>query len=170
MRLKITFALLTLACAFSLNASTVGTCRNDKHPYPTITAAILAAPKGGVIEVCAGTYPEQLVIDKALTIRGIGTFTLAAPPGGIVSLAVPGSGRYADFAQVFINAPGAEVNISYMVTAGGNLAISGGQAAAYYFCQSGDLVYPIGFAAGIHSVDGNVVLNHVQTGFDLGKL
>jgi pectin methylesterase-like acyl-CoA thioesterase len=38
--------------------------------YATIQAAINAASNGEEIHVCAGTYPEQLIVDKGLTIIG----------------------------------------------------------------------------------------------------
>ncbi len=38
--------------------------------HTTIQAAIDAATAGDVIEVCAGTYVEQIVVNKALTING----------------------------------------------------------------------------------------------------
>jgi parallel beta-helix repeat protein len=37
--------------------------------YTTIQAAVNAAKSGDVIRVCAGTYPEQVVIDKSLTVE-----------------------------------------------------------------------------------------------------
>lgn len=38
--------------------------------YPTIQAALTAASAGDEIAICPGTYAEQLVISKALTLRG----------------------------------------------------------------------------------------------------
>jgi len=38
--------------------------------YPTIQAAVEAAPAGATIEVCAGTYKENVTINKNVTIRG----------------------------------------------------------------------------------------------------
>jgi parallel beta-helix repeat protein len=38
--------------------------------YPTIQAAIDEATSGDVIEVCAGIYAEDIVIDKAIDLRG----------------------------------------------------------------------------------------------------
>lgn len=40
-------------------------------PYTTITAAINAAAPGDTIAICPALYPEQLVITKPLTLRGI---------------------------------------------------------------------------------------------------
>src|SRR5580704_1354958 len=47
----------------------VGTCKAGS--YPTIGAAITAAPAGATILVCPGIYPEQVTITKPLTVEGI---------------------------------------------------------------------------------------------------
>ncbi len=39
--------------------------------YTTITAAVNAAASGDVIEICPALYPEQLIITKSLTLRGV---------------------------------------------------------------------------------------------------
>ncbi|MFN9953581.1 MAG: hypothetical protein ACK55I_10800, partial [bacterium] len=38
--------------------------------YSTIQAAITAASAGDVIDVCAGTFSENIVVNKPLTLRG----------------------------------------------------------------------------------------------------
>ena len=49
----------------------VGNCQS-KTGVATITLAVAAvSPEGGTIKVCPGTYPEQVVISKPLTIQGI---------------------------------------------------------------------------------------------------
>jgi hypothetical protein len=42
--------------------------------YTTISAAITAAAPGDVIEICPALYPEQLIITKPLTLRGVLTY------------------------------------------------------------------------------------------------
>jgi hypothetical protein len=51
---------------------TVGqkTAACPKALYSTIQNAVNAASSGDVIKVCAGTYPEQVVISKSLTVNG----------------------------------------------------------------------------------------------------
>jgi hypothetical protein len=67
----------------------VGTCRNHVSTFTTIQAAVNASSPGGTVLVCPGTYPEQVKINKALTITGIQSGTLdaavvVAPSGGVV--------------------------------------------------------------------------------------
>jgi nitrous oxidase accessory protein NosD len=41
--------------------------------FKTITAAVRAAPHGGTVVVCQGTYKEDVLISKPLTLRGHGS-------------------------------------------------------------------------------------------------
>ncbi|HUQ01170.1 MAG TPA: hypothetical protein VM261_01685 [Kofleriaceae bacterium] len=52
--------------------------------YPTLGAAVAAAPAGATLEICAGTYSDRLGINKSLTLRGAGSATtiLDAAQGG----------------------------------------------------------------------------------------
>jgi len=52
---------------------------NVPGDYPTIQAAINAASSGDTINVAAGTYIEQVVINKNLTLSGTGNPTIRAP-------------------------------------------------------------------------------------------
>src|SRR5689334_14056822 len=56
-------------------------------PYTTIGAAITAAHAGDTITICAGTFRERLVIDKALHLQGAGAATVIdAEAGGTAVL------------------------------------------------------------------------------------
>jgi hypothetical protein len=67
------FALfaLVLLVAQPLLARTyyVGTCKAGA--YPSIGAAVATVPSASIIDVCPGTYPEQVVISQPLTLQGV---------------------------------------------------------------------------------------------------
>src|SRR5882762_7164364 len=56
----------------------VGTCRSGIVTFSTIQSAVNASPAGATVLVCPGAYPEQVVINKALTLRGVQSGTLGA--------------------------------------------------------------------------------------------
>jgi parallel beta-helix repeat protein len=57
-------------------------------PFATIQKAINESVAGGTVNVAAGTYDEQVVITKSLTIQGAGNTTIIRPsgPGTLTSL------------------------------------------------------------------------------------
>jgi hypothetical protein len=88
--------------------------------YTTIQDAVDAAPSGGTVVVCPGTYPEQVTIGTSLTLKGVaagasGAAIIALPPGGLVQNA-PG-GSY-PIAQVLVRAPNVTLD-SLVVDAAG---------------------------------------------------
>lgn len=68
-------SLLVSVCGIAEKTLTVGKSNTDcpNAEYTTIAAAITAAAPGDVIEICPALYPEQLVISKPLTLRGVRT-------------------------------------------------------------------------------------------------
>src|SRR5207237_3515283 len=69
------------------NTYYVGSCAGGS--FGTISAAIGSpnvAP-GSVIKICPGTYAEQLVINKALTLQGVSAFNSSE-----VVITIPSSG------------------------------------------------------------------------------
>lgn len=63
-------ALVGAAPAIASGATTV--CAGSGCDYSSITAAIAAVPAGSTIDVAAGTYRENVVVNKQLTIKGAG--------------------------------------------------------------------------------------------------
>jgi hypothetical protein len=61
--------LLVLTSSSLAKTLYVGTCH--KGSYATISAAVSAAAPGSVVDVCPGTYPEQVFIMQPLTLQGI---------------------------------------------------------------------------------------------------
>lgn len=64
--LALAFAICVAGAA---NAATlyVGSCAVPSKP--TIQSAVTASAPGGIVKVCPGTYPEQVTINKSLTLR-----------------------------------------------------------------------------------------------------
>ena len=88
-RLAPAFLLLTvLSASAEARTWTVGGAGAD---FPFIAPAIAAASSGDVIEVRGGVYREDLVVDKRLSIVGIGRPTLMGTGiGTVVTIAAPG--------------------------------------------------------------------------------
>src|SRR5438128_612116 len=96
------------ATAFAATAI-VGTCKAGVH-FTTIQAAVDAISAGGTIMICPGTYPEQVVVPKALTIKGIqsgtsGAAVIVAPVGGVVGNAFSLISGLPIGAQLLVTAP-----------------------------------------------------------------
>src|SRR5580700_1043739 len=68
----------------------VGTCTNFPY-YTTIQTAVTASPAGSTIEICPGTYAEQVTINKKLTLIGVANSqsqkapVIVPPSGGVVA-------------------------------------------------------------------------------------
>jgi hypothetical protein len=86
---------LTLAIFLALGAQAfsatvaVGTCTALPN-YATINQALSAVPGGSTIKVCPGTYHEQVVIDKPLTLTGttsgnLDLVVISPPATGLVA-------------------------------------------------------------------------------------
>jgi pectin methylesterase-like acyl-CoA thioesterase len=102
----------------------VGTCQPGANSLPTIGAAVTAVGTNGVIKICPGTYPEQVVINRSMTLAGVSNSNSAYP-----SIVVPVTGlvtNTTDFetgqptaAQILVTS-GATVNISGLTVDGSN--------------------------------------------------
>jgi parallel beta-helix repeat protein len=121
--------ILLLALAFanclavSANAATVfvGTCVSPS--FATIQAAVNAVPAGSTVNVCPGTYPEQVSINKRLTLQGIASGTLnqavvTAPAGGIVANTFSLATAYPIAAQIYVHDTARAVAISNLTVDG----------------------------------------------------
>lgn len=112
--------------------------------YPTITQAINSVPANSTIKICPGTYHEQLLITKNLTLTGVsdgtGTGTtgvnavgadnpvIASPVGGVVqnTTEVDGSPTAAQIAIVTPNGAVSPimVHLNYLTVDGANNQIN----------------------------------------------
>jgi len=121
--LAIWFSALALAFgAQKMSAATVtyivGTCKSGTH-FSTIQSALDASPAPNTVEVCPGTYYEQVTISHPVTLEGIaeGNGSLAQielPSGYTVNASVDaGGGSEPAIAQVYVNdVSGGTVNLT----------------------------------------------------------
>jgi Right handed beta helix region len=97
----------------------VGSCHASS--YSTISAAVAAAPPGSTIDVCPGTYAEQVFITQPLTLQGINAknndrATISVPfvIGGGLNwrfVADPDGGAAMVAPQIYVNSPAGAVTI-----------------------------------------------------------
>lgn len=115
----------------------VGTCKTDLSSYNSIQNAISAVPSGATIQICPGTYPEQVSITAPVTLEGVAT-----GPEQQVLLTVPGSGlsqngtspvtSFPIFAQILVQDAG-PVNISGLTIDGNSGSCPGGASAGIVY-------------------------------------
>jgi parallel beta-helix repeat protein len=67
----------------------VGTCKPHLTSFSTISAAVGGVPAGSTIQVCPGTYAEQITITQPVNLVGVTSGTanevvIAVPPAGLL--------------------------------------------------------------------------------------
>jgi parallel beta-helix repeat protein len=168
---NLAFSCMAFAAFVALSAQAfattvvVGTCKTGVT-FPTIGAAIAAAPAGATVDVCPGTYPEQLLIDKNLTLTGIQSGTnyaimIVPPSAGLVANGVDIGGSPVA-AQIFVqNASAVKINHLIVDGTGNNLTNCGPPA--------GPTLEGIYFQNASGQITNNAVRNQYLTDFtDLG--
>ena len=152
------FAVVAI-CAATASAKTtaLGTCRPDLASFDSFSDAIPGTPAGGTILVCPGTYAEQIIITKDLTIAGTqsgnsGLPVIVPPPGGLLQNAV-GYNVSSGFlqnrglaAQIIVN-PGVTVTIRNLAldASNNNISSCGPVPVGIYFADSSGSVTHVAF-------------------------
>jgi hypothetical protein len=130
---RILLILLALAAQVPLASATVtyavGTCKPTLPSFTTIMGALEATPTPNVVQVCPGTYPEQVVISIPVTLEGITAgdstqATLSVPPGGLATNAGNDFGQ-AVAAQVLVQNVAGKVNLSNLTIDGTGNNVTG---------------------------------------------
>lgn len=122
----------------------VGSCKPSLPSFTTINGALAATPAPNVVEVCPGTYAEQVVITFPVTLEGISASNLDQV---IISAQSVGLGIVADdlgdtlAPQVFVSNPGGEVNLSNLIVDGSmnNVAFPDFMVGIFYLNSPGTL-------------------------------
>ena len=159
-----TFLLVSVALALTTTASSVqastyavGTCKPKLPSFSTIQAAVNSAPAGTTIQVCPGTYAEQITIPTPLTLVGVSSgnsndVVITVPTSGLTS--VPSAFGVTLFALVAANSGlGGPVNISNITVDGTGNGID---------CSQGWLV-GILYSSDTSGVVGEVTVRNLQT-------
>ena len=130
------FALLALLLSLAtqpLVAATyyVGNCRVGS--FGTINAAVTTVPAGSTVDVCPGTYPERVVISKALTLQGIfsnnssqAIITLSSAPTPVPSI-------YWGVVDAQVQVTAGPVNITNITVDGGAGCLSNDTTVGIYY-------------------------------------
>ena len=88
------FGLLVLYGQTATARVIAGGCSNSFPHFATIQGAVNAAAAGDTVLICAGTYPEQVTITKALTLRALDDeedeVVITSPATGMVANTVDG--------------------------------------------------------------------------------
>lgn len=147
-RIKSLLFLLALAAQVTLASATityaVGSCKPSLHSFTTIMGALGATPLPNVVEVCPGTYSEQVVITIPVTLEGISAGNSAGsyivpPSSGLVANA---SDEFGDSlaVQVLVQNVSGEANLSNLyIGAGGQQTGSSFIVGVFYHNSSGTM-------------------------------
>ena len=127
--LKFALTLGVVCSALSVMAqnAAVGNCKPTLPSYPTIQQAVTALPAGTIIQICPGNYPEQVVVNKAMTLKGIAAANQSAaiitsPVGGLVQNTASLATGNPIAAQLLVTASG--VTVTSLTVDGSNNGIA----------------------------------------------
>jgi hypothetical protein len=131
-----------LASAFTLTVYQVGKCRPvRKFPaYNSISAALAANPAPDAVEVCPGTYYEQIEITRPVILVGIssgnaGQVIIAPPAGGLVTNTSDEYGNQIA-AQIWVNNAVGPVTITDITVDGAGNGVTSFTVVAGIFYQN----------------------------------
>ena len=117
--LPVAFLMLVFSNYLSASTVVVGTCKSLVQ-FTTIQAAINSVPSGSTVDICPGTYTEQININKSVTLAGVASgsgadeVVILPPSGGLTSNATSLSSGSAMAAHVWVLGP-ATVNINNLI-------------------------------------------------------
>jgi parallel beta-helix repeat protein len=139
---------VALASAPAYATVAVGTCQPQFTSFATITLAIAAVPPGTTIDVCPGLYPEQITINKKLTLKGVvsgnqAAAVITAPVGGVVQNSTSLATGFPIAAQILVEAA-TPVVLNNLVVDGSNNGITGcglDLVGIYYRNASGSVTH-----------------------------
>jgi hypothetical protein len=159
---KLMFVLAVMSAALSfgaaeLHATTtyiVGTCKAGTQ-FSSIQAALDAAPSPNVVEVCPGTYPEQITIINAVSIEALSIMNssyvlITVPSGGLTTNTTINRGQTSAAAHLFVK--NATVNLTGLTvdSTGSNVPTGAALVGVLYQHSPGTINHVIAF----HQISG----------------
>jgi len=138
--------------------------------FTTIQSAVNAAPSGADIAVCPGTYPEQITINKPMTLTGV---TVASANTGAAVIVPPAGGLSANGSVVFqslLVVPSLLAAVQVLVQAPNvtlvDLAVDG--AGANTNCLAGPTLIGVGYGPGASGTLRRVAVRNQYLPFPSG--
>ena len=159
--MKIFLTAAGLAAVFTMPALgktivAVGSCNPNVPNYSSIQQAVNSVPAAATVQICPGNYPEQVTINKNITLTGVATATSAkstivAPAGGLAVNGADLDGGGPIAAQILVTG-GSNVVVSNLTIDGSNNAVTG----------CGTDVVGIIYQNASGAIHGNNVVNQIQ--------
>jgi hypothetical protein len=148
-----TFVLFVIAHPLIAATYYVGSCRVGA--FTTISGALAAVPAGSTIDVCPGTYNEQVHIQQSVTLQGIasGIFAqpvIGSPATGLTATTTSDFGDILPY-QVWVDNTSGPVNLTDITVDGSGNGVASGPCAS------------VGYVVGIFYQNSSGTVNHVTT-------
>ncbi len=118
----------------------VGACKTNLPTYSSISTALAAVPAGATIDICPGTYHDQLTITAPVNLTGITSGTnqaviLAVPNAGLTQNGTGPVSSAPIFAQILVQDAG-PVNITGLTIDGSTSNCPSGAFAGVVFLSA----------------------------------
>jgi hypothetical protein len=118
----------------------VGTCKTNLPYYGSIMSAVTAVPAGATVDICPGTYNEQITITQPISLVGLTSGTnasvlLTVPHAGLSQNGTGPVSSFPIFAQILAQDVG-PVNISGLTIDGSSSSCPSGASAGVVFLSA----------------------------------
>ena len=142
----------------------VGLCPGPGTHYTSIQLAVNAVSAGSTVKVCPGNYPEQVVINKKLTLLGVPNATqdavvISSPAGGVLVNTTDLRGAVA--AQILVKNAAGPVLISNLTVDGKGNKYTGDDLRGINYQDASGIVN--------HVAVRNEIPNDIPTGDQSGQ-
>ena len=118
----------------------VGACKTNLPNYTSIQSAVNAVPSGAIVNVCPGTYSEQVSISSPVTVQGVASGTnqsvvLSVPMTGLTQNGTSPVSSFPIFAQIVVQDAG-PVNITGLTIDGSSGSCPMGASAGIVYLSA----------------------------------